>query len=84
MGKAEIECTTATQYMSAPHWYPLQFEERSYGELNIAFRLVPETEWNVAEHVEKNLLKSLYVRYAQRTTTAFECNDMTADTLFSE
>ncbi len=61
MGKAEIECTTATkEFMSQPHWYPLTFEERSYGELNVSFRLVPEEEW-LGQRIEKNILKTLYV-----------------------
>jgi hypothetical protein len=33
MGKAEIPAVTATPTMSSPAWYPLAFEEHTFGEV---------------------------------------------------
>jgi hypothetical protein len=46
MGRADVPAIVAstTQEMSAPAWYPLQFEEHQYGHVLLSFRLTPEDQ----------------------------------------
>jgi len=52
MGKAEVEAFSALQVgkeQPRPKWYPLEFEELTYGEVLCSFQLIPYTQVELAD-----------------------------------